>query len=490
MSVSHLYFQSSARSTGDSTVFSTIPQFPVTQTSQIDVLKKYVYPVEHSWTTSISSDISPDAECSHVEPRSSRHCPSDLRAVISSPYPTTTYTRPVQIHQQLPTEIVMLIMACLVSKQDLLRCMTVNYQFYLCAHKEYWRTPHFNCISKWIKLLHVLISSKENSLISYNVDKLNFSVVPVMGDRSQRIAITDIAHWCPNATNLNLYRCEWIEDMHMKLIAQSCTFLRIVNLSYCVQVSDDTVKTLTKQCPVIESLVLRQCVRVGDASLEAIAKSGWKYLRRLNFARCARISNCGLSWAVYRSKINCSVVESIAPYRSTNSGPQFFISMHHPKTLDCQKDKDMSQEEIAQTTGGANALHQLTQLILTNCPLVTDAGLVNISQGCKNLRRLSIAGMTLITSDGVAAITSECNHLAMLDISGCQKIQREWLESLYPHPRIRILHEMIIDLERSSTQRPHCSFNGMTGHSGHSYQQSEMNIDLHTPLIGESPREK
>ncbi|KAJ8326719.1 SCF ubiquitin ligase complex subunit [Batrachochytrium dendrobatidis] len=355
-------------------------------------------------------------------------------------------------YRQLPTEVVMHLITHVSSKRDLLPLMVLNRQFYFCVYKVFWKYPIFNSIQKWLRLLHVLTATASGALHASKIANLNFSMIPVMGDRSQRILITNLILACPNITHLNLYRCEWITDTLLHQIPQSCHILRVVNFSYCRQVSDETVAILAQYCPLIESLILRECGKIGDASLETIAKSGWRYLRQLNFAQCGHITDRGLAWMAYKPTSN--------DYNRDFTMPSTSICEHNTRFNDVLQNNEsdssicihLDDANPYDTFHSINAFEQITQLIITKCFQVTDQGLYSISQGCGKLRMLGMAGLTEITAHGVLVIINQCVDLSILNVHACPQLSAQWLSTIYRHSRLRVCHEKLIN--RQSICKP------------------------------------
>ncbi|KAI8918804.1 hypothetical protein BC831DRAFT_482372 [Entophlyctis helioformis] len=251
---------------------------------------------------------------------------------------------------QLPTEVLVYLLSFVANKRDLIICMAINRHFYHCAQRVHWRYPVFGNIHLWLRFRRMIDASstcEQRKRIADSISILNFSVIAVIGDRSQRRLITEAALGCSRITVLNLYRCDWINDEFVFNVARSCRALRVLNMSYCASIGDDAVLALTGigsqswvwrnsssphlasptlmdtetdglarlsldasavsetagdetlgveyGCPMMDTLILRECPRISNKALEWIARSNWQ-LRRLNLSHCKRIQDAGLKW--------------------------------------------------------------------------------------------------------------------------------------------------------------------------------------------------
>eukprot|EP00842_Homolaphlyctis_polyrhiza_P001066 jgi/Hompol1/1960/HPOL_000596-RA len=329
------------------------------------------------------------------------------------------------------------------------------------------------------KMVASLCSSTEEKTIINAIAVLNFSVVPVMGDRNQRMLITEAAVGCTRAQVLNLYRCEWITDSFMCSVTESCRLLRVVNLSYCIDITDQGVLTLTKNCPHVETLILRECAGITNLSIKYIAISGW-YLRRLNISHCMNISDQGMKWAMqdlheyYEDSAETTTIEpgcdSIDQENHGNQpgSSQIIDAVVANRLQDTSSVPGLCDTRIRlhQRSSNAcvkkhNAFMFLTQLVVSRCVLMTDIGLTSIAKGCPRLRTLNVSGIPLITDIGVSALQWGCRRLVVIDLYGCRQVTAECLVELLQTTSpyytngvcLEIRHEAVYELRRQQIER-------------------------------------
>ncbi|KAL2919237.1 SCF ubiquitin ligase complex subunit [Polyrhizophydium stewartii] len=323
--------------------------------------------------------------------------------------------------KQLPAEVLLHILSFVSSKRDLVSCMATNRQLYHCARKLLWRYPLFGSIHYWFRFCRLILSkaeSPEAAAIANTVSVLNFSVIPVMGDRNQRSVVTDAVLGCPRVVLLNFYKCDWIDDVFMAKVASTCSVLRSVNLSYCADISDATVQALATQCPMVETLILRECVCISNKAMEAIAKSGW-YLRRLNISNCKNITDAGLMWLTYDLDVQSSGQPIVSSRETANSGKR-----------------------------RANAFRYLTQLVTTRCSSLTNESLAAIAKGCPRLRTLGMAYLPNITDIGVRKLIEACTNLVMIDVQCCRRLTEASLVCAAGDRRLEVRHELLNRMRR------------------------------------------
>ena len=69
----------------------------------------------------------------------------------------------------------------------------------------------------------------------------------------------------------------------------------------------------------------------------------------------------------------------------------------------------------------------LTHVDFSDCPVVTDAGVIELGKYCSQLKRLHLHGCNDITDASVDALAEHCVHLELVDLRKCpQATHKLW----------------------------------------------------------------
>jgi F-box/leucine-rich repeat protein 2/20 len=178
------------------------------------------------------------------------------------------------------------------------------------------------------------------------------------------LGLIDLSKGCPELSDLNLNYCESITDEGIYALAKGCQQLKDLKLVYCRKVSDRGIAAISKECHQLSELLLDSCPLITDNALQHLSE-GCKVLTKLNLDQCLQISDSGLKFLARcrdLSKLSFCGCQGI-----TDRGIDELIS---------------TAMNIAEFKAKA-ACPKLKQLLLVNCP--------NISQAC--LSRISSLGI-------------------------------------------------------------------------------------------------
>lgn len=214
-----------------------------------------------------------------------------------------------------------------------------------------------------------------------------------------------LAQGAPNLKNLNLAYCSDITDAGVAALASHCHNLRSLVLWGCYELTNESIAVLTHNCPKISTLNLRCCRKITDEGLAGIV-AGFRTMYSLNFTYCRNITDIGVGYLAaaypmlrrisfaYCVDVTDAAVRSLAQHC-------FFI-----ECLDLTN-CNISNEALLYIAYSPMA-RNLKELFISTCRNVTDAGITQLGEKCKQLTAFHVAGCDQITLAGLRALPPTC----------------------------------------------------------------------------------
>ncbi|XP_059275025.1 uncharacterized protein LOC132029716 [Lycium ferocissimum] len=173
-----------------------------------------------------------------------------------------------------------------------------------------------------------------------------------------------------------------------------------LDLSCCDKVSDEALRVIGSVSRSLKNLNLQGCWLVSDTGLKSLAEGPVRMtLKKLILAECDRITDCGV---LSLMKFCCLEELDLG-----ECGPNV---------------TDVTGEAIA----SSESVKRLNLSWLVN---VSDATVVALAEGCKNLDALNLTGCEFVTGEGVCTLTKH-RSLKELVLTNCEKLSGYDLEEL------------------------------------------------------------
>lgn len=239
------------------------------------------------------------------------------------------------------------------------------------------------------------------------------SFVPIVSD-TLLFSLASHQQACSNLTSIDLSHCREVSDVAMIEVSQQCyrltdldlsytycrnetlmafamtsTSLRSLNIASDLHITDESVQFLAQRCPLLQSVDMSQCQHVSSMSLKAIAK----YSSALT---SLRLCSCHMS--------DQGVLELA-------SGCPALTSLDLSYSL-----KTVSTSALLAL---ANGNHNLTNLHLSSCSVITDEVVGACALKSSQIRNLDLSGCSRITDLSVKTAALNCLFLSILDLSHC-----------------------------------------------------------------------
>ncbi|OXB60586.1 hypothetical protein ASZ78_015765 [Callipepla squamata] len=247
---------------------------------------------------------------------------------------------------------------------------------------------------------------------------------------------------------LSLRGCHVVGDSSLKTFAQNCRNIEHLNLNGCTKITDSTCYSLSRFCSKLKHLDLTSCVAITNSSLKGLSE-GCRNLEHLNLSWCDQITKDGIEALVKGCSglkalflRGCTQLEDEALKHIQNHCHELAILNLQSCTV---KYFDLfimlrfliEQKPYCGLHNGkileAARCSQLTDAGFTLLARITDSTLIQLSIHCPKLQALSLSHCELITDDGILHLSnSTCGHerLQVLELDNCLLITDVTLEHL------------------------------------------------------------
>lgn len=226
-------------------------------------------------------------------------------------------------------------------------------------------------------------------------------------ERDESLALDDfdenglcfIAMGCSHLNTVSLRKRSGVGNAGVVSLVSFLPKLIDLDLSFCDKVSDEALRVIGSVSS-LKNLNLHGCWLISDAGLKSLAGGPLRMtLKKLILAECDRITDCGV---LSLMQLCCLEELDLA-----ECGPNV---------------TDLAGEAIA----SSESLKRLNLSWLVN---VSDATVIALAEGCKNLDALNLTGCEFVTGEGVRTLTKH-GSLKELILTSCEKLSGYDLEEL------------------------------------------------------------
>lgn len=208
--------------------------------------------------------------------------------------------------------------------------------------------------------------------------------------------------------DLRLSGCSRVTNIGIQAVAGCChATLRRLEMARCERLTADSCGWIAgvlgcgaPPCALLDSLDIGECSRMSDDALRFIAV-GCGRLRFLRLAGNAWVSDAGVA-AIARGCPRLEVVD----------------------VGDCRGVGDKGLRSLAQCT------RLRTVLAPRISPTIRDAGVRALSRGCRQLATLDIAGARSVSEGVLGVLATRCQEIRTLNVTGCACVTQRTLEAL------------------------------------------------------------
>jgi hypothetical protein len=228
-----------------------------------------------------------------------------------------------------------------------------------------------------------------------------------------------------------------VTDAAMNVIAQSCPELGLIDID-SVLLTDVSMEAFARGCPLLEAVYISKCIRITSVGIKVIAENcrnlkfidiSWTYigdeglvtlaeccpkLIELQARFCSNISDIGLLVVASMSQLQRFDMPRHNAF-STNVLQRFANGCSNLKILGVLGEQTLNIDFIVAFA----RKHPDLQCLDLRFSSITDETLIEITQLCPNLRRLSLDGCKHITD---ASITLIQESLPLLQIDRRERL--------------------------------------------------------------------
>ena len=228
---------------------------------------------------------------------------------------------------------------------------------------------------------------------------------------------------CMQLKSLDISNCPLITSVGVDALSASCTQLEALNIIGCGKVIDYAICGLAQKCPGIRALDLAGHEILSDMSVSFVISS----CLRLNYLNLSGLSNISDTTFVPSAEI----AQEMEHLKGT---PEYLRSVRDPlRSLHLTDVFNLSDASL----GAIGILYsRLHVLDISNCHMITSAGIAKMCKFCTALKSLSANYCPRITDKAINYICRHCIDIETLCLSArkntasCNKISNKSLKKL------------------------------------------------------------
>ncbi|MCD7458332.1 hypothetical protein HAX54_037928 [Datura stramonium] len=247
----------------------------------------------------------------------------------------------------------------------------------------------------------------------------------ILAEKCLRIQVLNLNFKKKNKIYDESFVLDDFDENGLCFIAMGCSCLNTVSLRKRSGVGDAGVISLVSFLPKLIDLDLSYCDKVSDEALRVIGSSS--SLKNLNLKGCWLVSDVGLK-SLVRGPLRMILKKLIIAEcdRITDCGVLSLMQ------LCCLEELNLAEcgPNVTDIAGEAIALSESLKILnLSWLVNVSDATVVALAEGCKNLDALNLTGCEFVTGEGVRTFTKH-RSLKELILTSCEKLTGYDLEEL------------------------------------------------------------
>uniref|UniRef100_H2YQM8 F-box domain-containing protein n=1 Tax=Ciona savignyi TaxID=51511 RepID=H2YQM8_CIOSA len=279
---------------------------------------------------------------------------------------------------------------------------------------------------------------------------------------------------CINLSHLNMGFCENVNAYSLQEICRNCPKIKILVVEGCRNVDDICMKAVS-ELPLLTTLNISHCADVSDHGLRYLSSMSSSLLHFVGDG-VLHITNSGVYSLVEShpkletlildgEKLNDISIEAASFCLEnlqvfhvsfcTELTDRSIIALYGKKKLKKLFLKKLSCEIKINALEGLlmlDTLANLVELTLTDSDAIVDSTAHLLSNRCRQLTLLNLNWCCLLTDEGIMKITNHCSHLVQLHLVGLPLLQGSWIPNLENKlPNLRFLDlsvcNMIMDVD-------------------------------------------
>ncbi|XP_048356504.1 dynein regulatory complex subunit 6 isoform X2 [Sphaerodactylus townsendi] len=246
-----------------------------------------------------------------------------------------------------------------------------------------------------------------------------------------------------NLQHLNLAYCRKFTDKGLQYLGsgRGCHKLIYLDLSGCLQITVEGFKSIAKSCSGIQHLVINEMPTLTDRCIQALVGKCQKIIS-VEFNEAPHVSDIA-----FKALAECQLIKIKIEGSNRVTDLSFkMMSKHWPcldriGMIDCQKITDTGLKLIA-------PLANVAVLNLSDCTRISDAGLKSFAEGFagSKIRELTLANCSTITDNTLIIIAERCIRLVYLNLRSCHAVTDTGIEVLTMLPSLTHINISGIDI--------------------------------------------
>lgn len=222
-----------------------------------------------------------------------------------------------------------------------------------------------------------------------------------------------------NLSHLTIQNCHSLDNKRLLEVLPGCTSLRSLHLTVTPLLDDEAAMGIAKMCPRLEQLHLAGCYRLRSAGVVALLQG------------CPNLVKLQLKAMGHGLDAPSQELFPVIP-----DGPSWKLRILGMTSSDLVTDELLALM--------APRLHNLQQLDVSNCPLVSDTGIAILIQECQGtLKDLKVKG-SAVSDATLKELAGSATKVRLLSVAKCENVTDCGIHALATAEKIRSLRHLCI----------------------------------------------
>ncbi|AAS53077.1 AER398Wp [Eremothecium gossypii ATCC 10895] len=337
--------------------------------------------------------------------------------------------------QELPQEILSLVLEMVGQKTDIVLLLTVCKAWAAIIVKLLYYRPHINKKPQLDLFMNTMRKPASELVFDYRpmIKRLNFSFV---GDY---MTDAQLLHFvgCPNLERLTLVFCKQVTTKSIAKVLKGCRFLQSVDITGVREVGNELFNVLSTDCKRIQGLYVPRADLVSCEAIEQFVENA-PMLKRVKITFNKNITNNLLIKMAHSCPLLVEVDLTSTPQINNDSIVTLMTELPQLREFRLTQNMLLSDAFATQLALNVTSLPALRLVDLSACESITDKTVVKLVQLAPKLRNVYLGKCSRITDNSLIALSKLGKNLQTVHFGHCFNITDEGVKVLIQNcPRIQ-----------------------------------------------------
>lgn len=335
----------------------------------------------------------------------------------------------------LPSEILHLVLEKLSHKSDIVGLLTVCKLWAHIIVKILYYRPHINKKCQLDLFMRTMTMRSEETVFTYRsmIKRLNFSFV---GDHMHDEELYNFVG-CQNLERLTLVFCKHISSDSISAVLHGCKFLQSVDITGIKEISDNIFDTLAESCPRVQGFYVPQAKSVTSRALNNFISHA-PMLKRVKITANNSMNDDLVILFAERCPMLVEVDITLSPNVHDHSLLKLFTKLTQLREFRITHNLNVTDKLFLELSKSVKQLPALRLLDLSGCENITDKTIERVVELAPKLRNVFLGKCSRITDHSLHQLARLGKNLQTVHFGHCFNISDQGVRVLVQScPRIQ-----------------------------------------------------